>query len=539
MKKLLFILMLLPSISFGADYDFWANDGVDSNGNAPGYMNTTPFPIDENSTTYTLTNDEGDTVYILGTKYFVDADCSNGITVYDPAGDACTGGSETSYSSIGNAISAVSAGNKTIIVRAGTYNEYNLSIRAGTDNTHRYMIVGYKQERPIIDGIDTTTTSSVISLSTYSTLQRVKVQEHYYMGSRAQADYGNIIDSWYYNTNTGSGDGNIYAAGSDGLFIHHTTSERVCGHAFKISDTASNSLIEWSVAKEFGYWSGLTVACRGSNHPSGFDYPDTGANHVLRYSQAYTGLFYAIQFRPPSAGGTVSVHHNEIWDTTHFDDVTGEAGHVSANQVLFNNGSSGTTNFYSNIVRDSSDNGAYGVYITGDANIDTFNIYNNLFYGNNGEEIRILGSSATINLWNNSFYDDDNDDALVNSGAGSGLDMKNNTFYQAGTSSCLSVGSATHTYNRYYAPNGSIGVSLGTGEVNGDPNWESVPTGAYADSYVTLQATDAGIDLSGSFLNDFLGVTRGAWDRGAKEFESGVSSSNILGGGSLGSGSIQ
>ncbi len=31
-----------------------------------------PFPIDESTTSYTITNEEGNHVYYLGTKYFVD-----------------------------------------------------------------------------------------------------------------------------------------------------------------------------------------------------------------------------------------------------------------------------------------------------------------------------------------------------------------------------------------------------------------------------------------------------------------------------------
>ncbi len=522
------VIIFISFFMFEPAYGAWSYDWdtrTDRDGKPAGIYTTTPFPIDENSTSYSITNDEGTKTYSLGSLYFVDKDCSNGITTYDPAADSCTGGNELSYSSISRALSAVSSGNKTIIVRGGTYNEYGLSVKSGTDDTHRYMVVGYGQERPVIEGTFSSTGSDVIDLSRYSTIQRLKIQNHYNMGSRAQRTRSNIIDTWYYNTNTGTGDGNIYAAGSDGLFIYHSVSEHVCGHAIKISDGAANSLIEWSIVKEFGYWPGLTTACRGSNHPSGFDYPDTGPNHINRYNIAGTGLFYAVQFRGdtgsygPRGSGFVSFHHNEIYDTTHFDDVTGEAGHVSPNQVLFNRSYSGTFDIYSNIIRDSADGGSYGLYITRDQNGATMNIYNNILHGNNGEEIYISDNTSTINMWNNSLYDNDDNDALLNNGTGADLDMKNNVFYQAGRSSAVSMGSGTHSYNNYYAPNGSIGVTLGTGETIGDPLWSNIPSSGtirYANFYLLEDLP--GVDLSLNFTEDLGGQYRLNWNMGALDY---------------------
>ena len=66
---------------------------------------------------------------------YVDADCTNGLTTYVPATEACTGGSDVVYSTIQNALTAVAAGD-TIHVRAGTYNGNITLSTSGTSGNY-------------------------------------------------------------------------------------------------------------------------------------------------------------------------------------------------------------------------------------------------------------------------------------------------------------------------------------------------------------------------------------------------------------------
>ena len=61
-------------------------------------------------------------------------------------------------------------------------------------------------------------------------------------------------------------------------------------------------------------------------------------------------------------------------------------------------------------------------------------------------------------------------------------------------------------------------MSLSTGEADGDPSWEELPSGAYDEDACRLTGHIAGTDLSGSFTDDFDGVTREDWDMGMEDY---------------------
>ena len=166
------------------------------------------------------------------------------------------------------------AGNTTIVVRGahdgfpGEYDETNLIMKTGADDAHRFMVVGYGQERPVIKGCHQP--DPALPLSTfkwpyniptqYTTLQRVKVQDNYGNGVRSceNDSFINVIDVWLMNNckydpaiQDQYADGNLYFLGSDRCHVLHCTSECTAGHAFKIGDGAPTT--RW--------WSG---ACRRS-----------------------------------------------------------------------------------------------------------------------------------------------------------------------------------------------------------------------------------------------------------------------------------
>jgi parallel beta-helix repeat protein len=228
------------------DYFDW-NVRLDRHSKPAGIFNETPFPINENSTNYTVMNDEypqGKT-YFLGTKYYVDGGFN---------GPIYSGNWTNPWKNITAALSSVSNGSATIIIRGshdsfnGIYNEYGLTLKSGINDTYRFTIVGYGQERPIINGSSNTTDSISASGSvSYSTLQRVKFQDNDRSGVRTSSDdsYLNIIDVWLYNNNKYNfvsnqtyGDGNLYFLSTDNSWIFHSSSEHTYGHCFKIGDDA-------------------------------------------------------------------------------------------------------------------------------------------------------------------------------------------------------------------------------------------------------------------------------------------------------------
>ena len=196
-------LFLLPSPAAQADawkYN-WATR-VDRDNRPAGIYTNTPYPITEASSNYFFKSDEfpEGKCYNLGTLYFLDG------ARPDNSGDGLS--LATAKKTINAAVSAAGSGNKTIIVRGahdsfdGVYVEtvsfWGLS---GVDDTHRLMLVGYNQERPVIDGNDAENhliTRGYASLA-YITVQRFKLTNSRRCGVRLGWDVTEDKRDRYFN----------------------------------------------------------------------------------------------------------------------------------------------------------------------------------------------------------------------------------------------------------------------------------------------------------------------------------------------------
>ena len=513
-----------------------------------GIFEQTPFPITETGTEYSIKNDEspaGKTFY-LGTKYFVDGGYNGGQS---------DGSWEKPWKSISAALAKSGSGNTTIIIRGAHddfngiyYGTYSLASKAGIDDTHRFMLAGYGQERPILDGMSGTEgvlrRGSTIPRDAYISVQRLKVQNTQAscvrLGWDATGDkrdnYFSVIDIHFYEcgnrANEMGTDGSAYYLNSDYGWIFHSTSEHTFGHGFKIGDGSSHNITEWSVAKDIGWWQGIPLAFKQS--PVAFDFPvDTDSrnqhDNIVRYNIANSVLNYALQIRRVKG---FSVHHNEFYDAIHHDEIPPQRGTIGKYiAIIFAGQADG--NFYSNILRDPGNPMASLLFIQAEnVNSPKINIYNNLFYGATGHSIVVgYNNSTPVRILNNTIYSDNSSSALYNRAGTYGYQVYNNIIYQAGAGKIfetyLGTTSPEHSNNVLFAPQGSIGLDLNATETGADPRI-SIPSGAYSALFgepdANSPAIDNGTGIGISFSNDFRGTERpqgAGWDIGAFEYTSG------------------
>lgn len=562
-------LHLTSPSNVSGDYFSWEHR-TDRHEKPAGIFEITPFPVTEENTidnSYSIKNDEFPTgkTYYLGTKYYVDGGFTSG---------GSDGSWEHPWTTISDALDAVEGGkNITIIVRGmhddfnGEYSETGLLLKSGRDDTHRFMIVGYGQERPVINGVSTV--QDTIGAGTdvaYATVQRLKIQDNYRNGIRTGPDdaYLNVIDVWLYNNNTYHfedgrlyADGNLYFLSSDNCWIFHTTSEHTYGHGFKVGDDAHNNILEWSMAKEIGYWDGFPFAEYYNSSASGIDFPndlgdsdgngtpDRGWNNIIRYNIVDTVLYIGVQIRRCP---NFSFHHNEVFNTCKFDDVDMSTKGITRKQVaVISEDTFGE--IYANVIRDPGSRDTSGLAINSCQNENEQQeiiVYGNLIYGGKRTQgnleyggvdatgIVVGGNTGTvIFLYNNSIYANAESNLILSPNSqpvNSNLILKNNILYQAGSGSCMEFNGyadwSIHDHNLYYAPSGSIGATLDGTEIGADPRWLAIPEGEYSPSKAALMASspavDKGIDLSAQgFDMDLAGVYRPQgmnWDIGAYEF---------------------
>jgi hypothetical protein len=541
---LLGILLLIMALTdaYAVDYFSWETR-TDRYGKTAGIFDVTPFPIDETTESYVFRSDEfpeGKT-YNLGTKYYVDAgsgdDMNSGLALSKPK------------KTIQSAIQAAGDGSNTIIVRNGIYMLTTpLVPGAGEDDTHRLMIVGYGQERPIIDG--SLCSENMIMGGNrnahYLTLQRLKLQNSRYEGIGFHDDSNiNIIDVWIYNAVSDTpieGDGNMHLHMVNRSLISHVTSEHTYDHCYKFGDDDNNIIVEWSVAKECGYWNGIPKMTTGT--ACGFDFPSDAPQEpsgmVLRYSIAHDVLFNCAQIRRQN---NFSVHHNEFYNCPNMDAVSGERSHATnEGSVLVHQSSWGK--MYANVIRAGPDGEgtadsqctdclAIGLGLQSNSPHESW-FYNNVFY-DIAQPIFVYGySDDTIEqhyrIFSNSVYGSSGK-PLVRMSEGAvdanqdSVEFSDNIIYQAATGSAVELDSDVVRHgNLYYAPRGAIGVVQGSDELATDPLWRALPGGSYKPSFFALTNTSLALDTaSGSLLTDsFNGVVRpsgAGWDRGAYEFD--------------------
>ena len=566
MRYLLTIFLLFPSLAYGADYFDWAVR-ADRNGDPAGIYATTPYPLDENSTSYTITHrDEGDITYNTGTLYFVDGARPN------DAGDGLS--LATAFQKISTGLAAVKAlggagttgVNVTVLIRGshdafdGIYDRtgaLTMSNLQGVSDTQRVIFSGYKQERPILDAgsgdFDIWNRNDLDDA--YITLQRMKLQNNNDRGVRLgnttskRDSYFNILDMWFYamtNDYTDSNDGSCYYLNADYGYMSHMRVEHSKGHGVKIGDGASYGTVEWTIVAENGFWPGET---QYGSRTVGLDFPADSAGstgNIARYNIVSETISMGIQLRRQA---NFSIHHNEVKDFGYGPGMPGGdmGGVVPHGIFVLANTSSG--DIYSNIVR-APDTATSRLIMVGATTAETFNIYNNLLYDGGASAPSLQTSfdnAADINLWNNTIYHDNSSEAIrIREPDGTPtVTITNNIIYQAGSGSTGELYfhsvQPIHTYNRYYHPSGSAAEwgENGTGEVVGEPDWVKVPSDTYDSDDAYPQSADAGTDLSGDFTVDISGVTRSGWDKGVYEFEEGNGPSTHNLGTFSGSGSFQ
>ncbi len=524
------------------EYDWGVR--TDRDGKLAGIYSQTPFPITETTTSYTITNDEGSHTYYLGTKYFVDG------ARPDDSGDGLT--LATAKKTIGAAVTAAGNGNKIILVRAGTYDLTSpIYVGTGINDTNRWILSGYGQDRPIIRGAGLSDNALRGISKSYVTVQRLRIQDCPYMEGIyfESGNYINIVDIWLYNnTNIASAgeDGNIHLHLTNNLYLTHCTSEHTYDHCYKIGDNDNNAIVEWSIAKECAYWPGIPAVTVGT--ACGFDFPSDAPqepkNAILRYNIASDVLFSAAQIRRQN---NYSVHHNEFYNSPNMDAVTGERNHITnSGAVIILQTSYG--DFYDNIIHSGPDGEgtadsactdclAVGLGLQS-SSAQTSNLYNNLFY-DLAQPIFVYGYTGDgiiqhYNLYSNSIYGNSNDplvyipNGAITTGEDT-LSFKNNIIYQAGSNANSKVADfdsdVVHQYNQYYAPLSSIGITLSTGEFNTNPQWLAIPTVIFNTNFMKLTvsspAINNGTNLGNPYNLDFDETSRPqgiTWDIGAYEY---------------------
>ena len=555
------ILVLFFCFSTNVTAQEWEYDWdtrLDVYGKSAGHFDETPFPITETTTEYSIKNDEfpDGRIFYLGTKHYVDGKDGT------DSGDCLSFGSPCA--TIGYALSQTGSGNNAIIIRGahdgweGTYHESGLSLKAGINDSHRFILVGYGQERPVIDGSNTTSYLMNIPQTdnAYVTIQRLKIQncfqEAIAWGGKwdtTNQNYVNFIDIESYQISMlppadfGSDvtNGHFYAYDSDYNWFYHLTVHKTYAHCLKIGDGSSYNVVEWSHVYDCGWWDGIGETQSYGRHPMGIDFPnsnpDRGIGNIARYNIAHDTQHYTLYARNNM---DFDFHHNEFYNgwrcvdmmTDTYNDcyLKGESYGVAE---IHGQDESYGGKLHSNIIRSAKGVNSEGevglLVIFGSGFTGNTYIYNNLFYDDNNVSEQAIwfagntGSEGTFNVYNNNFYLNTAYTIIDDQRSGP-VELKNNIFYQAGPGSIIS-GAQTHEYNQYYAPEGSLGITLSTGEMESDPQWVLLPSGEYNSGESALTegspARDQGIDLTPVFTSSFNGISRPqgpGWDMGAYEY---------------------
>lgn len=559
-------ILFLPKISWAVDYYDWSVR-TDRNSKPAGIFTTTPFPITEADTTYSIINDEGTKVYTLGNIYFVDngaTGCINGSTTYDPSTRTCGSGSYIIYTNLTNAFNGTTDGNKTILVRAGTYTQTWLTPRIGIDDTHRYYVIGYNQERPVIDGGNTDALIfngfAGAAAEAYGTLQRLEIrnsnQECMQAGSYSSEIDGNVnyIDLDIHDcclAEVGC-NANIILVNQDDAWLYHNDVHRAGNHGIKVAENTDRILVEWNHIYEVGWWAGDSTDRCGTHcialdivaHEASGYY---GLNNVARYNIINNTYSYALNVEHQDIP---IIHHNEIYNAFRVYDINPTAatwvGNRTTGAYSVNISESPKGSFYGNVIRDKrgsweslNDHGHLQFWAsTALIPAGIWEVFNNLFYDGevaNAVEHVIQTSAnfqtdSTVNIYNNTIYADTagGDDALIAKSSWDGImNIKNNILYQVGVGKVIS-GSPVVDYNLYYYPSGTLGITPGANDINNvNPLFIQTPSGTYDINDGNLQSIspviNAGISLISNFTNSFLNIDISrpqglVWDIGAYEY---------------------
>lgn len=533
-----FLCLALSILAPMVQADTWRydwNSRTDRDGLSAGIFGVSPYPVTENSTAIVCKTDEypDGKIYYLGTKYYVDGyqgnDANDGITLAKPK------------RTISAAIASAGKGNRTLIIRGahdgfdGVYPEtisfYGI---AGQGDTNRFMLVGYGQERPIIDG--TNSTSNIIGRGdptpAFITIQRLKLQNTQASGVRLGWDvdtdkrdqYFNCVDIWFYacgnNDNYGT-DGNCYYLNTDYGFLSHCLFERSVGHGVKIGDGSSHCILEWSVSRENGWWPGKTTFT--NSRTVGIDLPsdrETPTNDVVRYCIASGCVSHGLELRRVHG---LRVYCNEIYDYGHGPGMTGNMGGVVPFGLLVTATSWGTVS--RNVIHDPSGAGTNNtlLMISSSATNNTVMVSDNLLYGATANASSIyldyLNSAKSL-IYNNTVVQSNSTYAIaIRAGQAWTNELVNNIVWQRGSGSCgatiYTSQQPLHINNLYYYPPQGSGPSWGTsgaGELVADPKLAATPSGLLSPLFAQIQANSPAINSGASLpavpLYDINGVSR-------------------------------
>jgi hypothetical protein len=194
---------------------------------------------------------------------YVDDDCTNGISTYNPAADSCTGGSDTVYSTIKNAIAGMSGGDD-IYVRGGTYNESDIFIAASKSGTsgNWSSLQSYPGEWAIIDGQNNNNTNpcAVISNGGYADHTNTSVAK-YWLFERIEITGGG--DATCESPSTGTGHGIYWNFGPWAIkysYVHDTLASNGDENPTNIGGiTWQNAEIKYNVTNDITASAGTNV----------------------------------------------------------------------------------------------------------------------------------------------------------------------------------------------------------------------------------------------------------------------------------------
>jgi hypothetical protein len=437
------------------------------------------------------------------------------------------------------------------------------------------MITGYGQERPIVDGNNSSydIIQSTSTENAFVTIQRIKVQNNkrdcISLGvdpSPGRDNFSNIVDVETFNCvnfdftaqeREGGvlGNANIALYNSNNAWLFHVASNHSMDHCIKIGDNSSNTIVEWSIAYECGWWPTFASEYGITDYRSQLSTPravafdlvadsdNVGYNRILRYNIGRDALYGGIQLRNSVDS---SVHHNEIYGTPRFDDLSGincsQSDPPYCPQVLVIGYGDPMNplddiNVYSNVIHDAGDAEASGIGTNRVMASHTISIYNNLLYGNK-YEIALYGytnsgiTNRKINIFNNTLWHNNSAPAInapYDWGTGE-VTIKNNIIAQLGNGKCVNLDSDIQDYsnNLYYFPNGTRGNAQSVNDyANGastNPLLSLEPIGSFAFPMGAPAQNSGAINnaiATELFNNSFNGTTRpqgSNWDIGAYEF---------------------
>jgi hypothetical protein len=312
------------------------------------------------------------------TKY-VDADCTNAITTYDPVNNACTGGTSTVYNTVRNGIKALTCSD-VLHIRSGTYVESGYGTSAGDvwasgcggSYATATTVAGYPGDaRPILRF----TGNNVLNIGT-----SITGPTSYIIVEGLEIDAVNV--------NVGAI--GIYI-GQTGYATHHIKLSNLIVRDAKFANISSSGGASniWLTNSTLINGGG---AVREGDQEHGFYC--RGVNNLYEYNEIYGSSAYGFHCRETISGnnnGTV-IRYNKVHDNA---DVT-----TSAAGIIISGCNSGCEVYGNLVYRVTSQAVCIQAGGTGAASTG-IKVYNNTCNGHTGLGIQIAGDCTSCIVKNN------------------------------------------------------------------------------------------------------------------------------------------